>query len=69
MSVIYGFHTVSAKVCITQGFTLCLDTLIDIHYSVWKTVEERLVFFFLLLHSLLKHITHVHIICLSFFKM
>lgn len=49
MSVIYGFHAVSVKVCITQGFTLCLDTLIDVHNTVCKTLEERVVFFFLLL--------------------
>lgn len=49
MSVIYGFHAASVKVCIIQGFALCLDTLIDIHNTLYKTLEERAVFFFLLL--------------------
>lgn len=31
ISVIYGSHTVHVKVCISQGFTLCLDPHLDTH--------------------------------------
>lgn len=47
MSVMYGSHSVSVKVCITQGTTLCLDPPIDTLNIVYKTLEEKVMFFLL----------------------